>query len=70
MTLQEDLEIGNDETLTIGKGRQPDRPGWKDFDHNGTINVESGGKLEGTTTGNGTLKIRPLLLPPNHRMWK
>lgn len=61
VTLQEDLEIGNDETLTIGKDASLTVPDGKTLTNDGTINVESGGKLEGTTTGNGTLKIAPTI---------
>ena len=61
VTLQEDLEIGEDETLTIGKDASLTVPDGKTLTNNGTINVESGGKLEGTTTGNGTLKIAPTI---------
>ena len=61
VTLQEDLEIGNDETLTIGKDASLTVPDGKTLTNNGTINVESGGKLEGTTTGYGTLKIAPTI---------
>lgn len=61
VTLQENLEIGNDETLTIGKDASLTVPDGKTLTNNGTINVESGGKLEGTTTGNGTLKIAPTI---------
>ena len=59
--LQEDLEIGTDETLTIGKDASLTVPDGKTLTNNGTINVESGGKLEGTTTGQGTLKIAPTI---------
>ncbi len=61
VTLQEDLEIGTDETLTIGKDASLTVPDGKTLTNNGTINVESGGKLEGTPTGNGTLKIAPTI---------
>ena len=61
MTLQENLEIGKDETLTIGKDASLTVPDGKTLTNNGTINVESGGKLEGTTTGQGTLKIAPTI---------
>ena len=61
VTLQEDLEIGTDETLTIGKDASLTVPDGKTLTNNGTITVESGGKLEGTTTGNGTLKIAPTI---------
>lgn len=59
--LQENLEIGKDETLTIGKDASLTVPEDVKLANNGTINVESGGKLEGTTTGNGTLKIAPTI---------
>ena len=61
VTLQENLEIGKDETLTIGKDASLTVPDGKTLTNNGTINVESGGKLEGTTTGQGTLKIAPTI---------
>lgn len=61
VTLQEDLEIGTDETLTIGKDASLTVPDGKTLTNKGTINVESGGKLEGTPTGNGTLKIAPTI---------
>ena len=48
VTLQE-----KDASLTVPDG--------KTLTNNGTINVESGGKLEGTTTGYGTLKIAPTI---------
>lgn len=54
VTLQEDLEIGKGETLTIPEGASLDMNGK-------TITVESGGKLEGTPTGSGTLKIAPTI---------
>lgn len=61
VTLQENLKIGTDETLTIGKDASLTVPDGKTLTNDGTINVESGGKLEGTTTGNGTLKIAPTI---------
>lgn len=61
VTLQEDLEIGTDETLTIGKDASLTVPEGTTLTNDGTINVESGGKLEGTTTGQGTLKIAPTI---------
>ena len=54
VTLQEDLEIGEGESLTIGDGASLDTNGK-------TITVESGGKLEGTPIGNGTVKIAPTI---------
>ena len=61
VTLQEDLEIGTDETLTIPEDASLTVPDGTTLTNNGTINVESGGKLEGTTTGQGTLKIAPTI---------
>lgn len=61
VTLQEDLEIGTDETLTIGKDASLTVPEDVKLANNGTINVESGGKLEGTPDGSGTLKIAPTI---------
>lgn len=59
--LQKNLEIGEDETLTIGKDASLTVPDGKTLTNNGTINVESGGKLEGQPTGDGTLKIAPTI---------
>ena len=61
VTLQEDLEIGTDETLTIGKDASLTVPEGTTLTNDGTITVESAGKLEGTTTGKGTLKIAPTI---------
>ena len=55
------MEIGTDETLTIGKDVSLTVPDGKTLNNNGTINVESGGKLEGTPDGSGTLKIAPTI---------
>ena len=55
VTLQEDLEIGEGESLTIGDGASLIVPEDK------TITVESGGKLDGTPTGSGTVKIAPTI---------
>ena len=54
VTLQEDLEIVEGETLTIPEGSSLDTNGK-------TITVASGGKLEGTPTGSGTVKIAPTI---------
>ena len=61
VTLQDDLEIKSGESLTVGKDASLTVPDGKTLTNDGTINVESGGKLEGTTTGNGTLKIAPTI---------
>lgn len=52
VTLQEVLEIVEGETLTIGKDASLTVPEGTTSTNNGTINVESGGKLEGTISGN------------------
>lgn len=57
--LDEPLTVGEGETLTIPEGSTLDTNG--NLTNEGTINVESGGKLEGTTTGQGTLKIAPTI---------
>lgn len=59
--LQDDLTINEGETLTVGKDASLTVPNGKTLTNDGTITVESGGKLEGTTTGNGTLKIAPTI---------
>ena len=48
VTLQDDLEIGEGESLTIPEDSSLDMGGH-------TITVENGGKLDGTPTGNGTV---------------
>ena len=53
--LQNDLTIGAGETLTIPEGSSLTVPEDK------TITVESGGNLEGTPTGSGTVKIAPTI---------
>lgn len=57
--LQDNLIIDKDETLTVPEGSALNTNG--NLTNEGTINVESGGKLEGTTTGQGTLKIAPTI---------
>lgn len=59
--LQDNLTIGEGESLTVGKDASLTVPSGTTLTNDGTINVESGGKLEGTTTGNGTLKIAPTI---------
>ena len=54
VTLQDDLTIGAGETLTVQEGASLDTNG-------NTITVASGGKLEGTPIGNGTVKIAPTI---------
>lgn len=53
--LQEDLEIGEGESLTIGKDASLTVPEGTTLTNDGTITVESGGKLEGTPTGEGSV---------------
>ncbi|WP_419044158.1 hypothetical protein [Enorma massiliensis] len=57
--LQDNLTIDKDETLTVPEGSAFNTNG--NLTNEGTINVESGGKLEGTTTDQGTLKIAPTI---------
>ena len=59
VTLQEDLEIKSSETIKIPDGSSLNCNGKPT--NEGTIFVESGGELEGTPTGNGTLKIAPTI---------
>lgn len=59
VTLDESLTINQGETLTIPEGSTLNTNGT--LTNDGTITVESGGKLEGTTTGQGTLKIAPTI---------
>lgn len=59
--LQDNLTIGEGESLTVGKDASLTVPSGTTLTNDGTINVESGGKLEGTTTGQGTLKIAPTI---------
>ena len=58
VTLDESLTINQGETLTIGKDASLNANG--NLTNNGTINVESGGKLEGTPTG-GTVVNAPTI---------
>ena len=62
VTLDESLTIGSEETLTIGKDASLTVPEGTTLTNDGTITVESGGNLEGTPTGNGTLKIAPTII--------
>ena len=57
VTLEDNLTIGEDESLTIPQGASLDCN--EKLTNNGTINVESGGKLEGTPTGEGTVVSAP-----------
>ena len=54
VTLDESLTINQGETLTIPEGSSLDMGG-------NEITVASGGKLEGTPTGSGTVKIAPTI---------
>ena len=63
VTLQEDLEIGEGESLTVPEGSSLNCNG--KLTNNGTINVESGGKLEGEpTSGSGTVVKAPTITTP------
>ena len=57
--LQDDIEIKSDETLKIPDGSSLNCN--DKLTNNGTINVESGGKLEGTPKDNGTITIAPTI---------
>ena len=60
VTLQENLEIGEGETLTIPSGSSLNANG--KLTNDGTINVQDGGKLEGTpTSGSGTVVNAPTI---------
>lgn len=63
VVLTEDLTIQPGETLTIPGGASLDCNG--KLANDGTMVVESGGKLEGTPTGNGTVKIAPTITTEN-----
>lgn len=54
VSLNENLTIGEGESLTIPEGASLNTNG-------NTITVENGGKLEGTPTGSGTVKIAPTI---------
>ena len=54
VTLKKNLTIGEGESLTIPEGSSLDMGG-------NEITVASGGKLEGTPTGSGTVKIAPTI---------
>ena len=61
--LQEDLEIGEGESLTIPGGSSLNANG--KLTNDGTINVESGGNLEGEpTSGSGTVVKAPTITTP------
>ncbi len=63
VTLQEDLEIGEGESLTIPGGSSLNANG--KLTNDGTINVESGGNLEGEpTSGSGTVVKAPTITTP------
>ena len=59
VTLDESLTIGSEETLTIPNDSSLNCN--DKLTNNGTINVESGGKLEGTPEDNGTITIAPTI---------
>ena len=62
VTLDESLTIDQGETLTIPEGASLTVPNGKTLTNNGTINVESGGNLEGEpTSGSGTVVNAPTI---------
>ncbi len=56
VTLDEPLTVGAGETLTVPSGSSLNCNG--KLTNNGTITVQSGGTLEGTPTGNGTVEYK------------
>ena len=60
MTLQEDLEIGEGESLTIGKDASLTVPGGTTLTNNGTI-VNTGGALNGEPGGTGKIETTPTI---------
>lgn len=56
VTLDSPLTVGEGETLTIPQGSAFSTNG--NLTNNGTITVQSGGTLEGTPTGNGTVEYK------------
>ena len=63
VTLEDDLEIASDETLTIPDDSSLNSNG--KLANNGKIIVDNGGKLEGEPTGSGTVKIAPTITTEN-----
>ena len=60
VTLQEDLEIGEGESLTIGKDASLTVPGGTTLTNNGTI-VNTGGALNGEPGGTGKIETTPTI---------
>ena len=60
VTLQEDLEIGEGESLTIGKDASLTVPGGTTLTNNGTI-VNTGGALNGEPSGTGRIETTPTI---------
>ena len=63
VTLDENLTIGSEETLTIPDDSSLNSNGM--LTNNGKIIVDNGGKLEGEPTGSGMVKIAPTITTEN-----
>ena len=63
VTLQDNLTINEGETLTIPEGSSLSNN--NNLTNNGTISVESGGRLEGMPTGTGSVKTAPTITTEN-----
>ncbi len=61
--LQDNLTINEGETLTIPEGSSLSNN--NNLTNNGTISVESGGRLEGMPTGTGSVKTAPTITTEN-----
>lgn len=61
--LQDNLTINEGETLTIPEGSSLTNN--NNLTNNGTISVESGGRLEGMPTGTGSVKTAPTITTEN-----
>ena len=65
VTLQEDLEIGEDETLTIPEGSSLNCNG--KLTNDGTINVENGGRVSGNLSGGSTVTTPSISVQPQNK---
>ena len=59
--LQDDLTINEGETLTVGKDASLTVPDGKTLTNNGTLVIQTGGQLNGTPTGSGTVITAPTI---------
>ena len=65
VTLQDNLTIGEDESLTIPEGSSLDASG--KLTNEGTINVESGGSVSGKLSGGTTITTPTINAPPQDK---